>query len=308
VQEWNVQLEHQLDTKTAMTLAYVSTRGTHLSTFYDINRPAYGTGVYPYPGLGTVPVNDTEGTSTYNGLQAQVQRHFTRGLLFNASYTWSHAIDNSEPGFDTDYRYGGNPVDPFDWWTRERANSNLDVRNRFVFNAVYDLPFGHGRTFGGNWNGPMDAVLGGWEFSPIVTMASGFPFDVVCDYCFNPSTRPNVVGPLQQLNRTQEWFNTSSFQKPATNSATGTPLAPGDSPRNPFTGAGTKTMDLSVGKTFAATQRVNVQLQGQFFNLFNTPQFSPPDGNMNDGGQFGKVTSIRLDSEREIQVSLRVSF
>lgn len=308
VQEWNFQIESQIDSRTAFTLAYVGTRGNHLSTFYDINRPAYGTGIYPYPGLGTVPVNNTEGSSWFDGLEAQVQRRFARGLLFNAAYTWSHAIDNSPAGFDTDYRYGGNPVDPFDWWTRERANSNLDVRNRFVFNALYELPFGHGRHFGSTWHGPEDAILGGWVFSPIVTLASGFPIDVVCDYCFNPSTRPNVVGPLQQTNRTAEWFNTSSFQKPATNPVTGTPLAPGNSPRNPFTGAGTKTMDLSVAKTFPLTERIHGELRGEFFNLFNTPQFSPPDGNFNDGGQFGKVTSIRLDSQREIQLTFRVSF
>lgn len=308
VQEWNFQIEQQIDTKSAFTLAYVGTRGNHLSTFYDINRPAYGTGIYPYPGLGTVPVNDTEGSSIYNGLQAQVQRRMTTGLFFHGAYTWSHAIDNSQPGFDTDFRYGGNPVDPFDWWYRERANSNVDVRNRFVFNAIYELPFGRGRAYGANWNGPLDAVLGGWIFSPIVTLASGFPFDVVCDYCFSPSTRPNVIGPLQQTNHPAEWFNTASFQKPATNSATGAPLAPGDSPRNPFTGAGTKTMDLSFGKTFPLGERAHGELRGDFFNLFNTPQFSPPDGNMNDGGGFGKVTSLRLDSQREIQLTLRFSF
>ncbi|HVI08931.1 MAG TPA: hypothetical protein VND65_11645 [Candidatus Binatia bacterium] len=308
VQEWNFQIEQQIDTKTTLTLAYVGTRGNHLSTFYDINRPAYGTGIFPYTGLGTVPVNDTEGTSTFNGLEAQVTRQLAKGLFFNGAYTWAHAIDNSQPGFDTDFRFGGNPVDAFDWWYHEKANSNLDVRNRFVFNALYDLPFGRGRTFGSGWNRPMDAVLGGWIFSPIVTLASGFPVDIVCDYCFNPSTRPDLVGPLHQLNRTQEWFDTSAFQRPATNTVTGTPLAPGNTPRNPFTGAGTKTMDLSVGKFFPVTEQVKLELRGEFFNLFNTPQFSQPDGNMNDGGKFGEVTSLRLDSQREIQLTFRVSF
>jgi len=306
VQEWNFQIEQQLDSKTAFTVAYVGNRGNHLATFYDINRPAYGTGISPYPGLGTVPVNNTEGTSTYNGLQAQVERRMTRGLQFHAAYTWSHAIDNSQPGFDTDFRFGGNPVDPFDWWYRERANSNLDVRNRFVFNALYDLPFGHGRTFGANWNGAVNAILGGWEFAPIVTLASGFPFDVVCDYCSSPSTRPLLVGPLRQTNNPMQWVNTASFQKvPTTN---GVANFPGDTPRNPFTGAGTKTMDLAVSKIFPFTERVHGELRGEFFNIMNTPQFSPPDGNLNDGGKFGEVTSLRLDSQREVQVTLRVSF
>ena len=309
MQEWNLQVEQQLDAKTALTLAYVGTKGTHLSTFYDVNRPAYNTEtVYPYPGLGTVPVNDTSGNSIYNGLHAQVERRLTNGIQFFGAYTWSHAIDNTQAGFDTDFRYGGNVVDPFDWQSRQRANSNLDVRNRFVFNALYELPFGRGHNFGHNWNPAVDAVLGGWQFSPILTFASGFPFDVVCNYCSNPSTRPNVVGPLHQTNIPAQWFVTSSFAKAADFGTSNTPIAPGDSPRNPFDGAGTKTMDLSLSKNFTFTERFRGELRGEFFNLFNTPQFSPPDGNMNDGGQFGKVTTLRFDSQREIQVTLRVRF
>lgn len=67
-------------------------------------------------------------------------------------------------------------------------------------------------------------------------------------------------------------------------------------------------MDLSLSKNFTFTERFRGELRGEFFNLFNTPQFSPPDGNMNDGGQFGKVTTLRFDSQREIQVTLRVRF
>jgi hypothetical protein len=306
VQEWNLQIQRQLDAKTAMTLAYVGTKGTHLSTFYDVNRPAYDTGIKPYPLLGTVPVNDTSGDSIYHGLHAQVERHLTNGIQFAAAYTWSHAIDDTQAGFDSDFRYGGNVVDPFQWQTKERGNSNLDVRNRFVFNAIYELPFGRGRTFGHDWNTAANALLGGWQFSPILTLASGFPFDVTCIYCYSPSTRPDLVGPLHQINSPRNWFNTSSFVKVAT-SSNGTPVAPGNSPRNPFTGAGIKEMDLNVSKTFAVTERVRIGLSGDLFNLFNTPQFNQADGNLNDG-TFGTVTSLRVDSQREIQAGLRVSF
>ena len=309
VQEWNLQFQQQLDAKTAMTLAYVGTKGTHLSTFYDVNRPLYDTPTtYPFPGLGTVPVNDTSGNSIYHGLHAVLERHLTNGLQFTGAYTWSHAIDDSQAGFDSDFRYGGNVVDPFQWQTKERANSNLDVRNRFVFNAIYDLPFGRGRTFGHDWNTAVDAVLGGWEFSPIVSLSSGFPFDVVCNYCSNPSTRPNLIGQLHQLNSAHEWFDTSAFVRAANYPGSNTPIAPGTSPRNPFTGAGVKTLDLAISKNFAITERFKLQLQGQAFNLANTPQFSQPDGNLNDGGGFGQVTTLRYASERELQLSLRVSF
>jgi len=307
VEEWNLQYERQLDSKTGMTLAYVGTKGTHLSTFYDVNRPAYDTGVKPFPLLGTVPVNDTSGKSIYHGLHALVERRLSRGVQFTGAYTWSHAIDNSPAGFDSDYRYGGNMVDPFDWWIKERANSNQDVRHNFVFNALYELPFGRGRQFGHDWNEAEDALLGGWQVSPIVMLASGTPFDVTCQYCYSPSTRPNLVGALHQLNNIAEWFDTTAFQQVPTNPSTGTPVAPGTAPRNPFTGPGTKLVNLSVGKNFKITERFNTEFRGEFFNLFNTPQFAAPDGNVSHGN-FGKITSLGFDTQREIQLSLRVNF
>ncbi len=309
VQQWNLQIQRQLDAKTALTLAYVGTKGTHLSTFYDVNRTIYGSAnVKPYPLLGTVPVNDTSGNSIYHGMHVQVERHLTDGLQFSGAYTWAHAIDNSPAGFDSDYRYGGNVVDPFQWQTKERANSNLDVRHRFVLNALYELPFGRGRAFGHDWSTTTNALLGGWQMSPILTLSSGFPFDVVCQYCYSPSTRPNLVSgrPLHQINSPRQWFDPSSFVRVATDSS-GVPIAPGNSPRNPFTGPGTKVMDLNFSKTFAAGERFRMQFSGDFFNLFNTAQFSQPDGNLNDG-TFGTVTSIRVDGQREIQLSLRLSF
>lgn len=317
VQEWNLQIQRQLDAKTALTLAYVGTKGSNLSTFYDVNRPAYGTGIKPYPLLGTIPVNDTSGSSIYHGAHVQVERHLSNGIQFSGAYTWSHAIDNTQAGFDSDYRYGGNPVDPFQWRTRERANSGLDVRHRFVFNALYELPFGRGHTFGHDWNTATNALVGGWQVSPIVTLASGFPFDVVCNYCSGPSTRPNVIGPLHQTTNVNEWFNIYSFQQVLPTNAT--PAGPGNSPRNPFTGPGTKIVNLTFSKNFAFTERFRLTFNGDFFNLFNTPQFNQPDGNMNDAqrgsnglitsqGNFGKITSLRFDSQREIQLSLRVTF
>ncbi len=309
VQEWNMQVEQQVDPKTAVSVAYVGTKGTHLSTFYDVNRPYYDTpSVYPFPGLGTVPVNDTSGNSIYNSLQAQVQRRMARGLQFAGSYTWAHGIDNTMAGFDSDFRYGGNVIDPYTWQTSERANSNLDVRNRFVLNAIYDLPFGRSRTFGSNWNPVVNTVLGGWQVSPILTFASGFPIDIVCNYCSNPSTRPDLVGPIVQTNNPLEWFRTASFQKAATFPGSNTPLAAGTTPRNPVNGAGIKTLDFSAGKSFDFTERVRGEFRGDFFNMMNTPQFNQADGNLNDGGGFGKVTTLRFDSQREIQFTFRVSF
>jgi hypothetical protein len=216
--------------------------------------------------------------------------------------------------FDSDFRYGGNVVDPFQWQTKERGNSSLDVRHRFVFNSLVELPFGRGHMFGHEWNAATNALLGGWQMSSIVTLASGSPIDIQCNYCSSPSTRPDLVGPLHQLNNLQEWFDTSSFQRvqtvnlgPPPNPTSNNPIHAGTTPRNPFTGPVMKVVNLTFSKNFAIAERFRLTFNGDFFNLFNTPQFSQPDGNLNDGN-FGRITSLGFDSQREIQLSLRVSF
>ncbi|ABF40503.1 TonB-dependent receptor [Candidatus Koribacter versatilis Ellin345] len=302
VQEWNLQFEQELGVNTSFMLAYVGNKGTHLTSYHDFNRQFYNqaNGDKNFPAMGSLTVHDTSGNSNYNSLQAQLTRRMTKGLQFNASYTWAHAIDDSQGAFDAN----NGVVDYFNL-AHERANSLLDFRQRFVFNALYELPFGHGRQWGNSWNGVTNAVLGGWQFNPILTLSSGSPFDL--GGIGNPQTRPDLVGQLHQLNSVNGmWFDTSAFAVPASN-GTGVFLAPGTAPRNPFTGPGTEIFDFSVQKTFAITERVRTEFTSQFFNAFNTPQFAQPDGNFYDGN-FGRVTNTRLNSERQVQFGLRVLF
>jgi len=97
----------------------------------------------------------------------------------------------------------------------------------------------------------------------ILTLASGFPFDVTCQYCYSPSTRPNLIGPLHQINSPRNWFDTSSFgpvtthQRRSDRSGTG--------PRKSIHGRGTKDMDLNISKTFAVTERIKIGFSVDFF-------------------------------------------
>ena len=160
VQEWNFQYERQITNSIVMDLAYVGTKGTHLTTYYNYNRQYYDspTNTVNWPQLGTINTQATVGNSTYNALQASLNRRFNNGLQFGASYTWSHAIDDSPGAFDNYVANGASPVDYRDL-AAERASSNLDTRQRLVVNGIYELPFGKGEKWGSGWNRITNAFL-----------------------------------------------------------------------------------------------------------------------------------------------------
>ena len=94
------------------------------------------------------------------------------GLSFLASYTWSHSIDNaSSANLGSSNNSGPRFFRAFPEW--ERGNSDFDVRHRFVFSYIYDLPFGHGKRFGGDLTGAPDKILGGWQIAGITTLSTG---------------------------------------------------------------------------------------------------------------------------------------
>ncbi|MDR3746757.1 MAG: TonB-dependent receptor [Acidobacteriota bacterium] len=304
VQEWNFQYERQLGSNVSMSLAYVGTKGTHLVTYYNYNRQYYNSpqNTVNFPQLSAINTQATIGNSSYNALQATLNRRFTNGLQFGASYTWSHAIDDSPGAFDNPT---GSSVDYRDL-KAERSNSDLDMRQRFVMSGIYDLPFGRGRKWGSDWNGFTNSVLGGWQTNLIFTAASGTPFDL--SYTGgNPTVRPNLVGdPMAGITTPYEYFNPAAFA-PVPMNAAGVILQAGTTPRNFLVGPGTMDIDFATFKNFNITERYVLQFRAEFFNITNTPQFASPDASLTDGN-FGKITTGRLASERQIQFALKFSF
>lgn len=308
-EQWNLQVQHELGANMALSVGYVGVHGVDLMTLFNLNRQFYDAapGARQFAQLGSVNTNITKGSSSYNSLQAQLTRRLSRGIQFSASYTWSHTIDDSPGTLD---RTPNNSQDHFDYfnWKAERANSNLDVPHRVVLTALLELPFGQGKRWGSNFNGAEQAVLGGWQVSPIFIYQSGLPFDP-WDGSQSPATRPDLVGPLHTFGNVKEWFDTSAFVDPPIVSFPGgkTFARPGTSPRNLLFGPSRKYMDLSISKTFHLYERLNTEFRAEFYNLTNTPQFDQPVTQFNSG-QFGQITNTLLSSERQIEFALRFSF
>jgi hypothetical protein len=321
VHQWNVNIQREITSNMGVTLGYVGNHGDNLMTLINVNRQEYNlpSGSKMFPNLGDIQLNTTAGTSDYHSLQTRLERRLSNGLQWTASYTWSHTIDDSPGTID-------NQNDRVDYSRflagLERANSNLDVRHRFVYSAVYELPFGKGKQFGSGWNGITDAILGGWQINPILTLQSGLPFDLKSANN-GVTTRPDIVKSISQSTDINAWFDRTAFVNPPLHDFTSGLTLPagstcpsndscvftraGNAGRNIFTGPARKYLDLSIMKNFKIGERFNTQFRTEFFNFTNTPQFSQPNGDITSG-DFGKVRSTLYQQERQIQFALKLSF
>jgi hypothetical protein len=302
-EQFNMQVEQQISPSTTGAIAYVGTVGRKLNSFYNLNRQAFNSapGRRAFPQLGDVNVQNTRSTLSYNSLQAQMERRFTNGLQFLASYTWAHTIDDASGPFD-----GPGPQD-INNLVGERGNSLLDVRQRFVVSSLFLLPFGRGQRFGGNMPAALNVVAGGWQMNGIVTFQTGLPFNLTTPG--QPGdVRPDVVGRIHtHPGRPQQYLDLSDFARVPT-SSDGVLLRPGTLARNAIYGPGTKQLDLSLFKNFPLPEHAaQLQFRAEAFNLTNTPQYLQPNGDITSSG-FGQITSTRFSSERQIQFALRVSF
>ncbi len=305
VQQWNVQLQRELSGNSMFSVAYVGTRSDNLMTYYNVNRQIFNqpSNTKKFPNLNNVNAEAAIGTSSYHGLQARYERRLNKGLQTSVSYTWSHTIDDSPDAYDN----SSDRVD-INYFNLERGNSSLDMRHLFVWETLYELPFGRGKSFGHDWPSLVDAVIGGWQMNWIVTAQSGMPFDTIMNG--NPNTRPDLTGNpfTEQKIHNGTWFNTAAFTAPPTN-ASGVFVRPGNVRRNMMYGPGHAWGDFSIFKNFKTGERFNTQFRAQFYNITNTPQFAQPDGNLSGwNNNAGKITGTRPFTNRQMEFALRVSF
>jgi len=288
VQQWNLGVEREITSNTAAMLAYVGTRAENLAALIT------GAG---FDGSVASRLNTTMyiGSSNYDALQATLRGRDWRGLSYLASYTLGRAENNtvgffpgSPSGFgtgllatDTSCVQAGSTDCNLDL---DEGPADGDARHRFTFAATYKLPFGGDSP-----------ILGGWAVNTVLVLQSGTPFTV-----YSGGRRADQVGdPNDGPESRDQWFNTSAF-KPAAG-------AQGTAPRNSVRGPGTRTLDLSLFKTFTLAQAGAVELRIEGFNVLNTPQYNQPNNFLGDGN-FGKITGTRLNSERQIQLAARYIF
>ena len=232
---------------------------------------------------------------TYNSLQLKAEKRFSSGLGFIAAYTFSKLIDVGQLG----YR------DPLGNRNLDRGIGPDNAPNRFTVAYNYRLPFGEGNR----WvkHGPLQYVVGGWELNGFTTFQSGLAqmpgISTNTCQCGNNLARPNVTGDprispsARDLNH---WYDISKFSVPGQYTI-------GNAGRGLVYGPHTHNWDLNAAKTFPIPGREGMKLEfrAEFYNLFNTPQFSDPNMTVN-AGTAGRITGSR--SERQGQMALKLYF
>jgi hypothetical protein len=302
VQNFNVQVSKQLTQNDVLETGWVGSKGTHVDTsLQNFNQPDPGPGAIqarrPYPQYARIRMISPDTNTIYHSLQTRYEHRFSHGLSLSTAYTWSHLIDDAA---ETINAGGCGCQNPRNRGSAERASSVLDQQHRLVIGYVWEIPFAK------KLSGASKAALDGWSLGGILTFASGFPFNVTQsgDSQNNDGLweRPNLTGQsVSVANQTPDlWFNTAAFVRSVQQY--------GNSPRNPVTGPGTHTWDLSASKSFKMPYHEGheIMFRSEFFNAFNSPQFSNPGGSLGTG-TFGRITSTSLAS-RQIQMALKYSF
>ncbi|MGH9571744.1 MAG: TonB-dependent receptor, partial [Candidatus Angelobacter sp.] len=312
VQSWNLNIQQQVNSSTGLMVGYFGTKGTHLEIDENLNQfnPLAGSPltsrqftaisasspVLPGVGLANAFTLRTSGSnSSYNALWVTGNKRMSKGLQFNASYTYSHSIDEASRNLN------GIVVQDSTNIFRSRGSSDFDARHRFVVNAIYDLPFQGNR------------LISGWSVAPILSLQSGNPINIIVASNtitgLANSVQPNASGPLEITgNPLANWFaNANSVLSIPTNTF-------GNLGRNAVVGPDFKNLDLSLIKNTKLTERTNIQLRCDAFDLFNHPNYGQPGRVFSPTStSFGVITNTRFPtgdsgSSRQLQLALKLQF
>jgi len=314
MQQWNTDLQYEVLPHWMVDVAYVGSKGTHLSDVLDKNQTDPVTGFKPYPQFSSILYVESNANSSYNSLQLRSEKRTSHGLALLLSYTYSKSFDDISSVFGGSVG-SGLPQNSRDL-PADRGPSDFNAVNRFSGSFVYDLPVHR------LWSNGPGRLLDNWQASGIVTAQTGSPFTVVLPgapassaAAFGNPARPDLVGnPFQpgtiagcqgpsQVRTPQSWFNRCAFATPAG--------AFGTEGRNILTGPGFTDIDFSLAKSMALRgENQRLQFRGDFFNLFNHPNFDTPN-HVLGSSNFAKLLSANgygTKPPRQIQLSLRYGF
>ncbi len=267
VHEGEVTFERQLPGNTSFSAAYVFSRGMHLPMFIDSNlQPATGTRSYdvlstggttaqtisePFytkrtDATGVILAGSSDVNSWYNSMVISFRKPMSHGLEFLANYTLSKATDGGEvPGQYGTFYGTDSPVDPFNR-KLEYGTSDLDQRHRFVASGVW-MP-----RINGISSTPLRLLVNGWNFSSILTMATGQP--ITGQISGFPSGGPNggltggmVSNSGGSIGGRAPWIPRNSYRLPSLHN-----------------------LDFRIGREFSIAERMRLQFIGEAFNAFNT--------------------------------------
>lgn len=358
-QDWNLGVERQLTSSLGLTVSYVGQKGTHLQLVQNVNQPLVTDGFYgavhPFLTLpltspvlpaqcappnnpcsfGSINEINSVGNSNYNALWATLNKQFSHGFEFLASYTWSKSLDYNSLSSDESIPLQ-NAYNP----RGDYGPSEFDARNRFVLSGFYQLPFKANR------------LVSGWQFGVITQAQSGNPLTptLTIDPGVNVTVRPDLLGKVTGTGQPGQFFSNATVCEPFNGTPTGTAPAipdcattpnavfavpctfsdvpstpgknnypivpgtchPGTMGRDAIVGPNFLNTDFSVTKDTKIFERFNLQFRAELFDIFNHPNFGDPQLNVLSSS-LGAITSTRFatgdfGSSRQVQFALKLTF
>lgn len=331
VESWSLKLEQQIAANTSVGISYIGSHGYHELLSIDANLPTpticpaspcpatYPAGTLYYPTGAALQNNAvwntthwfSQGISSYNGLEVDVNRRVSQGLQFRGVYTFSKSLDDGD-NMNTSVAtnspaFVANPLDP----KADYGRASFDVTHAAVLNATYDIPFGRNASAQGNvW---VERIFGNWQVSAIETLQSGLPFTPQLSYNpsndgdtrnpVRPSINPNFVGKVIQGGPNQ-YFNPNAFLQPLVGTY-------GNVGRNTLRGPALVETDISASKKISLSERLNLQFRGEIFNLFNHTNFNAPNPVVYAAATGGPsptagVITSTATSSRQVQFGLKL--
>jgi hypothetical protein len=288
VESWNLAVQRSLPGHFTLDVAYVGNHGVRTPTQFNLNAnytPNSGNAGDVFAPRTATYLQKWRGfSSSYQALQAKLDRRFYAGLSMTTSFTWGKGMNN-QAGDDGLLSWYVNPL-------RNWARTDFDRTLSFTQSYVYQLPIGPGQK----WlhSGLASKTIGGWQVSAILTLASGIPFTIggnggALNTPGNTQTA-NQWGPIDithNIGAGIPWFDTSNLAQPF-----GAGIF-GSTGRNVLSGPGMFRIDMSMFKTFQLTERLKMELRGESVSLTNTPAFSNPNTTCctNTNANFGAITS-----------------
>jgi hypothetical protein len=243
----------------------------------------------PFPQFTGMNFTDPVGFSYFHSLQVSAQKRFTKGLTFQASYTWSKFMDAST---------FLNESDPMPY----KVISDLDRPMRLAVSVIYEMPFGRGKPVFGNANRFVNGLIGGWQLQGWYEGQSGPPLGF--GNAIFTGDLQNIPVPLDRR-RAERWFNTDAgFERAASKQLSDNVI--GLSPRFSNVRAdGINAFETALSKSFRLTETFSAQFRAEALNTLNHPSFNTPNTTPSSSS-FGQCSGT--GEERTMIFGLRLSF
>ena len=323
--QWNLTVERQLTASTALRASYVGMSSYRLNVSVNWNQQppsavSPNPNPIPFPNWGAIFSTNNFGHQTYQALEVQGTRRMSRGVTYQANYTWAHDLSDAQgdapTSFQGETRYG---LADEDRWAINRNRGNVvgTRRNRLMLTGTAELPYGRGRQWSSK-SGIVDGILGGWNLNTITLLETGPYLTPVMSASEDRTNinlaaevttlvRPDKVGnPIPAHRTNANYFNINAFAPPPVGSG-----RVGDAGVGSLEAPGTIAVNAGLAKILALRESWRLRFELTFTNVLNHTNFAAPSADISTPSSFGQlITAQSAESagNRTGQAALRIDF